>query len=254
MPGTVTLAGLVTRVRRRAGMENSTFCTDAEIEEYTEQSLGDLYDIILTTGGADFWQHTTATTATVSGTQVYLPFGNLGAQRDADIYKVIGVDVQWGGVWRQIEPYKVQDELSMEDVSGWTSPDRIFYRMVFPSMEYGPLETAASDNARHVQFIPAPTAVHNFRIRYIPVPGDWSTLGATYLFHGLSGWEEWVVCDAAAKCLEKEESLEQAGFLITRRDRAEDRIRWAAATMDMRSQGRIRDVEEGVSGPERALS
>jgi len=241
MPGTVTLADLVTRVKRRASFENSAFVSDAEVEEYIEQSLGALYDLVIESAGPVFWQHTTTTTSTVAGTQVYLT--ESASQLSADIYKVIGVDVFWEGKWRKIKPYFASDELMMEDETGWTHWSRIFYRMVFPAMAKGPLQTAAA-NARHIQFIPAPAAVHSFRIRYIPSPGDWSTSGATYLFHGLSGWDEWIVCDSAAKCLEKEESLEQAMALLKRRDERGDAIRWHARTMDEEGQGRIRDLSE----------
>lgn len=241
MPGTVSLADLATRVRRRASHENSLFVSDAEVEEYVEQSLGALYDLVLESNGPVFWQHVSQETATIAGTQDYLP--EVSDQIPVEIYKVIAVELQWGGRWRKLRPYTAADELRLEDEHGWTDHSRVFYRALFPSQPNGPLGVSTGVY-RHIRFTPVPRGVHTFRVRYIPVPGDWTGLGATYLFQGLSGWDEWVVCDAAAKILEKEESLEQAQFLLARREQAADRIRWASSTMNEDDQGRVRDLDE----------
>jgi len=221
MPGFVSLADLVTRVRRRSSHENSLFVSDAEVEEYVEQSLGALYDLVIESNGPAFWQDTSAPTQTVPGEFLYLP----GDDPPIDIYKIIAVEVLWDGKYRKVRGIR--------------------YRALYPKVPTGPIVGSALGGAgyRHIRFIPTPQAEHTFRVRYIPVPADWST-NPTYSFTGLSGWDEWIVCDAAAKVLEKEESLEQAQYLIARREAAADRIRWATSTMNEDGQGRVRDLDE----------
>jgi len=241
MPGFVSLADLVTRVRRRSSHENSLFVSDAEVEEYVEQSLGALYDLVIESNGPAFWQDTSAPTKTVPGEFLYLP----GDDPPIDIYKIIAVEVLWDGKYRKVRPYTAADDMMLEDETGWTHHSGIRYRALYPKVPSGPIVGSALGGAgyRHIRFIPTPQAEHTFRVRYIPVPADWST-NPTYSFTGLSGWDEWIVCDAAAKVLEKEESLEQAQYLIARREAAADRIRWATSTMNEDGQGRVRDLDE----------
>ena len=44
---TFTEADLRTRARRRADMENSTFVTDAEIQDYLNSSIAELHDFMV---------------------------------------------------------------------------------------------------------------------------------------------------------------------------------------------------------------
>ena len=233
-------------------MENSTFCTDTEIEEYIEQSMGALEDLVIESSGAQLYQDQTATQVTAAGTADYIPID--GSQNPYNIYRILGVDVLWGGYWRPVKMYEQADFLSEEETSGWNDWSEVSYNTTIGTSN-GPIVATAS-NHRIFHFLPTPQAVHSWRVRYIPYPGDWSTLGAGNTFQGYTGWDEWIVCDAAAKCLEKEESYEQADRLIKRRDERGDQIRWAAVTMDGNDQGRIRDLaeERRIGSARRALS
>lgn len=240
MPGAVALSDLVTRVRRRADLENTTFVTDSEVEEEVEQSLGALYDLVIGVNGGGFWQQVTEANPTAAGTATYTPLQTVGDQTEAQIYKVLAVEVQWDGEWRKILPYQVGEELTREDLEGWSHYSHIRYRRLLAARTEGPVNTT---NFTQIRFIPTPQAVHSYRVRYIPIPGDWSSLGSSYKFQGFSGWDEWVVCDAAAKFLEKGEKFKRADRLLARKAEAEQRIRWAVVTMDAESQGHIRDRE-----------
>src|SRR5690606_25178722 len=92
--------------------------------------------------------------------------------------------------------------------------------------------------------MPVPLGIHEVRMFYIPLPptliGD-GTLVNTQTFQSFSGWDEFIVCDAAAKCMEKEES--DPSFLLGRKAAAADRIRWHAMTMDQNSGGRVRNID-----------
>lgn len=255
MPGFVQLGELTTRVRRRADMVNSTFCTDAEIEEYIEHSFGDLFDLIIESSGARHWIAITGGTDTVAGTAAYTDL-EITAELPAQIYKVIGVDVQWNGKWRSIKPAgSMADWNRGEDGTGWTSWEEIRY-FFYQAASLTDVTEPGTGLEQVIRFYPTPQGVHTFRVRFIPYPNDWSSAPLSYL-QSYSGWDDWIVCDAAAKCLEKEESFAHADRLMRRRDQLSDRIRWHARTMNEETQGRIRDVydDEGDVGyPWRALS
>jgi hypothetical protein len=240
MPGPVQLAELVTRVRRRADMENSLFCTDAEIQEYVEQSLGDLFDLIIENNGTRHWISQTDVIETSAGVAAYTNL-ELLPQLPAPIYKLIGVDVKWNGEWVKIKPGLTGNWNRAEATTGWQSPGDIEYWFYQSAYLTDVLEPTQLEQV--IRFAPTPQGTHEFRLRFVPYPNDWSSAPTRY-FQGYSGWDEYIVCDAAAKCLEKEESFEHAERLMRRRDQAGDRIRWHAQTMNEDGQGRIRDLEE----------
>lgn len=241
MPGFVQLPELTLRVRRRADMVNSTFCTDAEIEEYIEQSMGALFDLVIESNGARHWVAMTQPQSTVAGQAAYSEVEILPGGLKAQLYKIVGVDVLWNNKWRKVPPALVADWNQQEDLQGWTNWRDVRYH--FYQAAYLGDVTEAVNLQQIVRFMPTPQAVHSFRVRYIPYPNDWSSAPTTY-FQSYSGWDEYIVCDAAAKCLEKEESFQHAQSLLARRDQAADRIRWHAQTMNEDGQGRIRDLDD----------
>lgn len=221
-------------------MENSTFVTDAEVEEYIEGSLGDLYDIIVESAGPDLFLNTTQTHSTVAGTDTYTIYVTVGDQTPAPIYKIIDVQVQFNGDWKRVRPIQFWEELDQSSYDGgWQSENGVYYRCYVGSQE-GPLVTGVD---RSIRFHPTPQAVHSFRVRYIPTPGDWSTLGGGYSYMGFSGWDEFIVSDAAAKCLEKEESWNAAARQVARRDRAEGRVRRHVRSLNLDERETIRMPE-----------
>lgn len=234
-------------------MVGSTFVTDAEIQEYVEGSFGDLFDLIIESNGTRHWIATTSTQSTIAGVAAYTDLTVLPSQ-PAPIYKVIGVDIQWDGVWRTLRPVQAHDWNVDEDGPGgwhdWREVGYFFYQAATLTDV-----TEVTGLQQVIRFTPTPQGVHSFRVRFVPYPNDWSAAPTTFL-QGYSGWDEYIVADAAAKCLEKEESWKAAEAQIMRRERAADRIRWHASTMDEEGQGRVRDVyEEARRGfPPRAFS
>lgn len=243
MPGTVALSDLVTRVRRRADMENSTFCSDLEIQEYIEQSYGALYDLMIASGAGEMIATQTQAHTTVANTAEYTIYDDGdGASDVAKVYKIIKVTAQFDGKYRPIKPGQLHDYFSHADRDGQWS-DRRDVRYVSLLVSDDGLASSAPFE-RNIAFYPTPPAGYSFKVFYIPYPIDWSDNSA-YVMQGYSGWEEYVVCDAAAKCLEKEES--DPTFLLTRRDQAAQRVLRHMATMNHDYAGKVRniDIEHG---------
>lgn len=231
MPGTVNLSTMVTRCRRRADMENTTFVTDAEIQEMVEASLGELIDLLIMYSGDSSWMSArTSGQDTTAGTETYTVYTNNVDMVEADIYKVLGVEVQFQGKWRRLKRWSHWQNSLLEDISGWNHENAVRYKFNWqPTM----------GSEAQISFEPTPQGVHSFRVIYIPYPADWSDAGFTN-FLGYTGWEEYIICDVAMKMLEKEES--DVTHLARRLQIQRDRLQHHAQTMSMGEGHSVRDV------------
>lgn len=205
MAATRTLAELRTEARQRADMEtDDSFIADAELTRMVNQSIRELYDLLVEALGQEYF-YTTATIATVAGTTAYaLPTA---------FYKLLGVDLSLGnGEYMELRSFQFHERNNTIPGLGWGYPDGPRYRIM----------------GANIHFRPAPTGVESILVHYIPYPTSLS--GDTDTFDGINGWEEYVIVDCAAKMLEKEES--EAGPLYKRKAELMQRIQGLAGTRD----------------------
>lgn len=185
MSTTMTLSQLRTAVRQRADMENTTFVSDSELDSYINQSYFELYDLLITLY-EDYYVNAPYIFQTDGVTQQYpLP---------SDFYKLIGVDLGLTGnnnAWVTIRKF---DFISRN-------------RYVYPQLAntyLGVFNLRYRLVGNTLMFIPVPSGAQYIRMWYIP---RLTTLVApTDTCDGISGWTEYIICDAAIKCLQKEES------------------------------------------------
>lgn len=243
MPGPVSLTTLTTRVRRASDTENSQFVTDAEIQEYLSEAVGRLLDIVLESTPAENFATDTAdgANATVSGTASYA-IKQTASPTYARPYKILAVRVDvGGGRYVPIQPLRAR-EMGAAAFATW-SPQTARYAFNFsPSGTngyFGANNTAGALEAG-LTFYPTPNAATPFRVLYVPYPSLWSTEGASTLFNGLSGWEQWCVMEAACRCMEKAES--DSTRLEMRKAKLEEQIRHHAQTRDVSFAPQIMDV------------
>jgi len=213
---TLTLAQLKTQVRQRADMQNSQFIANDELTSFVNTSIAELYDLLVQKFGNDYFLNST-TFATVPNTDTYnLP---------ADFYKLIGVDLEL-----QNGEFSTLKRFEFSERNQYTTA---LYRGVF-----GAAYLRYKVQGNSIRFVPMPTSADNVRLWYAPLP--------TYLvldadtFNGYSGWEEYVIVDAAIKCLEKEESNTAA--LTNRKAYLIKRIEEAAGNRDAAFSPRIADT------------
>ncbi len=173
MARTFTLAQLRTKARERSDMVNSSFVTDSELNGYISASYAELYDLLVQSGLIYFTP--TTQTITGSGSETYaLP---------ADYYGTIRVDRLSGSDYLPLTEYMIMERHSFENSSG----DATVY----------------SPQGSNISLLPAPSG-GTYRHIYIPAPSNLSSDSDTV--DGVSGWEEFIVVDAAKKMLQKEES------------------------------------------------
>lgn len=235
---TTTLADLVQRVRYRTDQENSTFVSDTELEQYIQESYFELYDLMIESVGPDHFIETYSLT-TVAGQASY-PLTEFDAgqvERPISVYKIVQVGVSLdGSTYRPIRRFSLNDFFKLSgETSGWSDQNRIYYNFS-TRIE----STVGGRQYREVTFIPTPQGAHSVVILHIPTPIVMADSGDEQYFLHFAHWDEYIVVDAAAKVLEKEES--EAGHLYKRKEELRQRILWHANTMNTEDAGSVNDV------------
>lgn len=184
--GVVTLLDLRTELRRRIDRVNSNFFTNPELNQYLSKSYKELYDILIQKFGDDYYV-ADPYDFTTDGSETYdLP---------EDFYKLLGVDAQYNGStatngWVTLRQFMFQER------NAYTMPNyQAFYGIT--NLRY-----RLRDNS--LWFTPVPISGQLLRLYYCPRPDDLTDDADTV--DGVSGWEEYIICDAAIKCMVKEES------------------------------------------------
>lgn len=216
MSKTVTLSSIRTQARQRADMVNSSFVTDSELNGYINNSAAELYDLLVQKFGNDYYLSTSNITADGTNDQFSLP---------TDFYKLVGVEIQvTGNDWITLRPFMFQE--------------RNRYSTAISRTIYGVTDIRYRVQGSNMRFAPIPTANQVFRLWYVPVittlVSDSDTLD------GVNGYEEYVIVDAAIKCLQKEET--DCSVLLTQKQALIKRVEEAAENRDSGGGDRISDV------------
>ena len=183
--GKMSLAQIRLLAQQRADRVNSNFVTLPEWNTYINQSILELYDLLVTQYEDYFLAPAVVFQTDGIKFQYDLP---------ADFYKLSGIDL---GL--------TQGNNAKITVKKFDFIER--NRFIFPNVTAGYLGVF---NMRYrlmgntLYFIPTPAAGQFITVWYVPrLP--W-LLKDTDILDGVSGWTEYVVIDAAIKALKKEES------------------------------------------------
>jgi hypothetical protein len=223
----VTLTTLRASVRDRADLTGSGFITDAQLDEYINEEASKLY-YLLATAFEDYFYSTSDITL-VGGTEAY------------DLPQTAGSTSKF---YKSLKVYH-------KDTSGQRHELRRFSMDALDDEDYwwGPLVA----NNRHMLY-----RIMGDKIIFTPKPSSSGTVELWYIeehqklvnasdklsdkFTVVSGWEQYIVYGAAATCLIKEESLEQANALMGKQGKLEQDYRLMAAERDVSEPHRIKDV------------
>lgn len=220
-----TLTQLILETRQKADMEYfNQHITDSEITGYLNQSIRDLFDLVVDHGDHT-WIPTTEVVSIASATGTY----SLNSA-----YKLLGMFFPQGSKWIRVKPLSPREALEKASPDLDFTPERSRYLVTgraFSSNLGLIVETyprAPSGTAAIFRIIAQPTTlVSGSDNMYFP-----------------NGWGEYVVTDAAIKCLEKEESSTSA--LTARREMLRARIIGASATLDRVEPRVVTDVSSAT--------
>jgi hypothetical protein len=213
---TFTLAQLRSRVRQRADMETSQFVTDSEINGLINASIAELYDVIAQKYGNDYF---------AVSTQFTLANGAQSQALPADFYKLLGVDSRL-------------DQNAWQTVNRFEFSERNLRDSQLLRIPAGNPEFRYKLFGNEIRFDVPMSQSTEIRVWYVPFPVQ--LVADVDTFDGYNGWEEYVVVDAAIKCLEKEES--DTRDLQLRKQQLETRIESAAGNRDAQNPARIVDT------------
>lgn len=213
--GTVTLAQLKTRARERADMENSGFISDSELVSYINASVAELYDLLVSKYGEDYFVASPYSITTTNNQDTYALPSNL--------YKLLGVDLQLdtSGNWVSLKRFEFA-ERNIPQIWDVKFVDFIRYRLF----------------GSNIKFSPVPQSAQSLRLWYIPLPTALANDSDT--LDGFNGYEEYVVIDTAIKMLNKEES--DSTLLMAEKAAMKLRIEQMAEGRDAGQPSKIQDI------------
>lgn len=217
---TVTLAQLRTDARlysdQRVADETNAFITAVELNRLINQQLADLYDLLLSARGHDYYA-TDGTIAVVAGTRAYdLP---------DDFYQLLAINLEWAADEHEpLDPLNHQQDIwrynNRDDWQRWTQKA---YRL----------------RGEQLDLYPMPRSAVTARVYYVPVCPELADDADT--FDGVNGWEKLVALGAAREMLDIEEAGSGAR-LDERYNEQRDRIQAMADDRDAANEIEIRDA------------
>ena len=210
----MTFEELIKNVRRRADMEFSTIVSDEEVGYYINSSATELHDILVTKF-EDYYITGPVDVTVLSGSTFELP---------SDFYKLKGLDVNLEGHDYAMHPFQFRD--------------RHKYNNTFATRLFRNYDKRYRILGNTVHITPGSDATGNYKLWYVPKFA--SLVDPSDELNVIGGWEEYVIVDAAIKCLQKEES--DPTILLAQKQALFNRIEVAAANRDVGASETVVDV------------
>lgn len=201
-------------------MERSNFVTDSEITSYINQSVAELYDLLITEFEDYYIADPVIFTISNNATTQLLP---------TDFYKLRGLDFNLNGLsedgWTNVDQFNFNERNLHKRCAVGSNVQR--YRLMGNKLILSPVGYTNG----------------NYRLWYIPQAPK--LVASSDELDVVNGWEEYVIVDAAIKCLQKEES--DVSVLALQKSALIKRIQDSAANRDAGSPGTITDVYQSNS-------
>ena len=234
--GSMTLGDLMKMVRYESDTENDPHISESELQDYVNLSRLDLYDTLITRYGDDYF--VANATLTTNGTDQEYPLPD-GVLYDAapSFYKGLLAEVRALGnpganqpVWISLLKFNLREKnrynlMNQALVTGYMWPR---YRLL----------------GSKIMFQPLPNSGMTIRLWYAPklVPlGDYAAVAEDW-----GGWLEYVIVDAALKCIQKQER--DPTVLAARKGVILARIEAAAQNRDLGEPNTVTETQPGEMG------
>jgi hypothetical protein len=226
-----TLSELTTLAQEYADMVNSNFVSPGEWTSYINLAYFELYNVLITMYGDDYFLKAPYTFTTDGVTFQYaLP---------SDFYKFMGLDLQLGNVansWVTIRSFMFADRnrYAVPNFQSFYGVTNLRYRIMSNS---GP--TNSGTNTGTLFLTPLPAANQTLRLWYIPRLTE--LVSGSDTVDGVSGFQDYIPVEAAIKALMKEES--DVSALQTRKQILLKQIQDSAAGRDVANPQTVSDTQ-----------
>lgn len=239
LPGQINLGYLRYLAQLRADKLHSEFLTTDEWNANINQSTFELFDILTTKYGEDFFVASPYTIETTGAKNYALPDGSaafaVNNVTPPAVYKMIGVDcgvAVGNNAWVTLPRYN------------WIDRNRFIYPQL-QANALGVFNLSYRQMGNQLYFIPNPSAGQFIQIWYVPVM-TMLLQDTDMLSFSISGWSEYVIVDAAIKALLKEESFDHANALMGSKAALLERIETTAANRDVGQPNTISDTRSNT--------
>lgn len=236
LPGRSNLGYLRYQAQLRSDLLNSSFVTTDEWNIYINKSMFALFDTLTMKYGDDYFVATPYTISTTGAKNYALPDGStafsVNGVTPPAVYKMIGVDcgvAVGNNAWVTLPRYN------------WIDRNRFVYPQL-QANALGVFNLSYRQMGDQLFFIPNPSAGQYIQIWYVPIM-SMLLRDTDMLSFSISGWDEFVILDAAMKALIKEESFEQADALKDEKNTILLRIESAAENRDVGQPNTVSDVQ-----------
>lgn len=239
LPGQMNLGYIRYLAQLRADKLNSKFLTTDEWNSNINQSAYELYDILVTKFGDDYFLAPSIIFTTTGVKNYPLPDGSLSFLNTATntvtvapaLYKLLGVDcgvAVGNNAWVTLPRYN------------WVDRNKFVYPQL-QANALGVFNLSYRQMGNQLFFIPNPSAGQYIQVWYVPQLGQ-LLQDQDMLSFSISGWVEYVIVDAAIKALIKEESFDQANVLEAVKGQLMKRIETTAANRDIGMPNTVSDT------------
>jgi hypothetical protein len=223
----------------RADLLNSQFVTVDEWNSNINQSMFELFDILTSKDGENYVIASPYTISTTGAKNYALPDGSasfaIGGVTPPAVYKLLGVDcgvAVGNNAWVTLPRYN------------WIDRNKFIYPQL-QANALGVFNLSYRQMGNQLYFIPNPTAGQFIQIWYVPIMTQ-LLQDTDMLSFSISGWDEYVIVDAAIKALIKEESFEKADRLEAKKAQLLQRIETTAANRDQGQPNTISDTRSNT--------
>lgn len=235
--GQINLGYLRYLAQLRADKLNSPFLTLDEWNSNINQSIYELYDILITKFGEDYFLAAPVTFSTTGAKNYPLPDGvtSIGGSVPPPLYKLVGVDcgvAVGNNAWVTLPRYN------------WIDRNRFVYPQL-QANAFGVFNLSYRQMGNQLFFIPNPSAGQYIQLWYVPVMTQ-LLQDTDMLSFSISGWSELIIVDAAIKALIKEESFDQANVLMGIKSQIHERIETTAANRDVGQSNTMSDMKTNL--------
>ena len=243
LPGNINLGYIRYLAQLRADKYNSTYLTTDEWNSNINQSMYELYDVLVTKFGDDYFLTNPYVFTTTGAPSYPLPNGVLTFLNNVTnvtevappIYKLVGVDC---GVTVQGNAFVTLPRFNWIDRNKFVYPQLRANALGVFNLSYRMMGNT-------LQFIPRPTKGQFIQLWFVPVMQQ-LLQDTDMLSFSISGWSELIIVDAALKAQLKEESYEAVAALQAIKNALLERIETTAANKDVGQPNCVSDTRSNT--------
>lgn len=224
--GQTSLGQIRLAAQQRSDMVNNSFISTQEWNSYINYSYQELYDLLIASFGQEYF---------VASPYQFSTDGRYPAiyALPSNFYKLMGIDLgiaSSNNAWLTLRAFPFLERNRY--IYGNTP---VSFLGVL-SIKYRLIGKSRINQLDQIEFVPTPAANQQLQVWY--VPRCQQLLADSDILDGVSGWDEYVIVDAAIKAMQKEES--DTSVLMLQKEALKKRIE---AMADKRDIG----MPEGVS-------